>query len=212
MEKQFWMDRWAEQRIGFHQPDTNPHLHHYWDHLDVPSGAEVLVPLCGKSLDMLWLRSQGYHVLGVELSDIALKDFARENGLQLDWAQEQGFRCGRTDHISLLQGDFFHLAPDQTGSIGAVYDRAALVALPGEMRKQYVEALARLVKPGTAVLLVSMDYPQEEMSGPPFSVSAEEIDALYGEDFVVCLLQTVAVPPKKGVSRMREQIWLMRRR
>ncbi len=217
MKKQFWLDRWAERRIGFHLPDVNPHLRRHWRHLEIPSGAEVLVPLCGKSLDMLWLREQGYRVLGVELSDIALEDFARENLLRPDWVEEGGFRRAAWENLTLLHGDFFHLALEQTRNVQAVYDRAALVALPEEMRKVYARKMACLLQPGTALLLVSMDYPGEQMNGPPFNVSEAEIESLYGDSFDVRLRESVDILARnpqladKGITRMCEQIWVMRR-
>ncbi len=218
MEKQFWLDRWAEQRIGFHLPDINPHLRRHWDALGVPPGGRVLVPLCGKSLDMLWLRERGYEVLGIELSGIAVKDFERENALALEWSRNGEFACAQAPKLTLLQGDFFHLEKRQTGELAAVYDRAALVALPGDMRRRYVQHLSRLMTPGAAGLLVSMDYPQEAMDGPPFSVRADEVRALYQDAFHVHLLETVDVlrtNPRfgeKGIESMLEQVWSLRRR
>ncbi len=218
MEKQFWLDRWAEQRIGFHLADINPHLRRYWSSLGVPPGGRVLVPLCGKSLDMLWLRDLGYEVLGVEFSAIAIRDFARENALALETFVDGDFVCARTERVTLLQGDFFHLDSRWTDEVVAVYDRAALVALPGEMRRRYVAKLAQLLVPGTEMLLVSMNYPQDEMSGPPFSVSEDEIALLYEDAFDLELLETVdvlAANPRlaeKGISRMTEQIWRIWRR
>ncbi len=218
MEKQFWLDRWAEQRIGFHLSDINPHLRRHWSSLGVPPGGRVLVPLCGKSLDMLWLRDQGYEVLGVEFSAIAIRDFARENSLAMETFADGDFIGVRTDGVTLLQGDFFHLYQRWTAGVVAVYDRAALVALPGEMRQRYVARLARLLGPGTQMLLVSMDYPQDEMNGPPFNVSEDEIALLYEDAFELELLETVdvlAANPRlaeKGISRMMEQIWRICRR
>ena len=218
MDKQFWLDRWGEQRIGFHLADINPHLRRYWSTLGVPPGSRVLVPLCGKSLDMLWLRDQGHEVLGVEFSGIAIRDFARENSLTMETFADGDFIGARTDGVTLLRGDFFHLHQRWTAEVVAVYDRAALVALPREMRRRYVARMARLLGPGTQMLLVSMDYPQDEMNGPPFSVPEDEIALLYEDAFDLELLETVdalAANPRlagKGISRMTEQIWRICRR
>ncbi|BAO43447.1 thiopurine S-methyltransferase [Thiolapillus brandeum] len=218
MEKRFWLDCWAEQRIGFHLPEINPHLQRHWDGLAVPAGGRVLVPLCGKSLDMLWLREKGYEVLGVELSDIALQDFSRENELSLEWSREGGFASACCDGLTLLKGDFFHLQARQVGELTAVYDRAALVALPASMRPSYVEQVTRLLAPGAAGLLVSIDYPEGAMAGPPFSVPAAEVMALYEDAFEVNLLETgdvLKANPRlaeKGIKYLRKQVWGLRRR
>jgi len=215
MEKAFWLERWERAEIGFHQSEVNPYLLQYWPTLHVAQGGEVFVPLCGKSLDMLWLRQQGHAVLGVELSPIAVRDFFAENGLLPMHASAGQFDLCEADGIRILCGDFFELTREHLAQVRAVYDRASLVALPREMRGRYARHLAGLLSPGTQVLLVTFDYPQAEMNGPPFAVSVDEVRALYGAYAEVRLLAQVDILEReprfraRGVTRMQENIFLL---
>lgn len=186
MEAEFWHERWRQHQIGFHQPEVNSHLKNFWQQMHVPQDSGVLVPLCGKSLDLLWLVGQKYRVVGVELSEIAVTEFCAENHLQ---TVPQDIEAGRlwqfNNNVSLICKDFFRVSPDETGKINAVYDRAALVALPPEMRKKYASHLTSLLEPGAKILLVAFEYDQQKMQGPPFSVPEHEVRQLYGEKFSI---------------------------
>lgn len=217
MESEFWHERWREDRIGFHQPDINPHLRTYWPRVAAPPGAPVFVPLCGKSLDMLWLREQGHAVLGVELSPIAVEAFFTENGLDYEQHSENVFTRYEAENIRLLCGDFFDLQPQQSSDVRAVYDRASLIALPPAMRVRYVEHLQRLLPPvQIPMLLVTIDYDQAQMQGPPFAVSDQEVRSLFSPNWSLeCILEddVLAKEPRfreRGLSRMREHIYLLR--
>ena len=165
MNPDFWHARWNEARTGFHRDSANPALEHW----TAPDGAHVLVPLCGKSVDLHWLADRGHRVTGVELSPLACAQFFEEAGLTPKKEQVGDHVRWSTGPYTLLQGDVFAL----TGTFDAVYDRAALVALPPEMRLRYAEVLRRVVRgPG---LLVTFEYPQHEYSGPPFSVPEDEV-------------------------------------
>ncbi len=213
MEKQFWLDRWEERQIGFHLPEVNTHLRKHWSALQLNAGDRVLVPLCGKSLDMLWLHEIGHGVLGVELSHIAVQEFFEEHALDMKIHAQDISPAVQGSAIQLRQGDFFELDGADVADVKGVYDRAALVALPEDMRRKYVRHLVDILSPGTLVLLVSMDYPQQEMDGPPFSVNADEVRRLYAGNFDVQLLETVDVLAgnerlaRRGLTHMLEQIW-----
>ena len=215
MNKEFWLERWERAEIGFHQNDVNPYLLRYWKELQPAPGGEVFVPLCGKSLDMLWLRQQGCKVLGVELSPIAVRDFFAENGMALAHSRSGQFDCCEADGIRILCGDFFDLRKEDMAKVSAVYDRASLIALPPEMRERYARHLADILPPGTQILLVTVDYPQAEMQGPPFAVSVSEVEALYGKCAGIRLLageDVLEQNPRfrqRGVSRMQENIFLL---
>ncbi len=186
MDDKFWLNRWHENKIGFHQHEFNTQLVAFWRNLGVDSGSTVFVPLCGKSRDLIWLQQQGYAVIGIELSEIAVKAYFEENGLTY-WQQQQDhtqrqvspFSIWRSDTTKLLCGDFFALKPADVESVHAVYDRAALIALPVEMRQRYVQQFETLFKKGIRILLVTLEYPQSEMQGPPFSVEESEVFDLY---------------------------------
>jgi len=215
MKKDFWMERWDRGEIGFHQDEVNPYLIQYWPQLHITRDSMVFVPLCGKSRDMLWLREQGHPVLGVELSAIAVQAFFNENGYSPQHASEGRFDSCEADNIRILCGEFFDLCKDNLAKVGAVYDRASLIALPPEMRESYARHLISILPPATQILLVTVDYPQAEMQGPPFSVAAEEVTALY-RDYAnvrsLAKLDVLAKNPRfreRGLGRMQECIYMM---
>jgi thiopurine S-methyltransferase len=215
MKKDFWLERWDRGEIGFHQDEVNPYLIQYWPQLHVDRDSMVFVPLCGKSRDMLWLRNQGHQVLGVELSAIAVQSFFKENGFSPQQDSKGKFDCCEADGIRILCGDFFDLGKDDLADVGVVYDRASLIALPPDMRERYARHLVSILPPATQILLVTVDYPQAEMQGPPFSVTSEEVTALYRDYAEVRLLAQLDVLAKnprfreRGLTRLQECIFLL---
>ena len=215
MKKEFWLERWERQEIGFHQNEINPYLCQYWNEVHAARESEVFVPLCGKSRDMLWLRKQGHRVLGVELSTIAVQAFFQENDCSAHCSVDGKFDRCEADGISILCGDFFDLSMDDLAKVSAVYDRASLIALPPEMRERYVLHLATILPASTNILLITYDYPQAEMPGPPFAVSTKEVEALYCRHAEVRLLTQLDALPQnprlqeRGVSRLQENIFLL---
>lgn len=215
LEADFWVERWKNNQIGFHQETINRHLEEYWRHLDVPKGSTVFVPLCGKSLDMLWLVDQGYRVLGVELSHAAVESFFKENSLDVEVTEENGLRLWKGDQISIYEGDFFSLTKEQLFGVSAVFDRASLIALPDWMRCDYVDGLKKLLKPTTGMLLITLVYDQDEMQGPPFSVSAEEVGQLYKgwcDLEEIASIDALAEEPgfmKKGLTSLQEKVFTL---
>jgi thiopurine S-methyltransferase len=213
MERGFWLERWRNNLIGFHQPDHNPLLVSNWSALEVPAGAGVFVPLCGKSLDMRWLSSQGHPVHGIELSSIAVKAFFEDAGEAYQVSQHGAFECYQGDEIEILCGDFFELTAAELKNAGGVYDRGALVAMSPEDRSRYVDHLLRVIPEGTRILLITLEYDQNLVSGPPFSVHPDEVGRLYGERCVITPLSsrvTEVVPPhfqEQGVARAAESIY-----
>lgn len=191
MDPNFWHERWASKRTGFHQDGVNPHLERHWHSLGLAPDSRILVPLCGKSHDMIWLRQQGHRVAGIEISQLAVAAFFSENGLTPAIRQESGYSCWSADGLDLFCGDFFKLHAAGLGRIDGCYDRAALVALPGEMRARYAAALLELLPPLAPVLLVTLEYDPAEMDGPPFSVSRHEVRQLFGERCSIEHLQSI---------------------
>jgi thiopurine S-methyltransferase len=218
MHPEFWHARWEAGQIGFHQPEIHVFLRQLWPRLGLPGGERVFVPLCGKSLDMLWLLEQGQRVLGVEISPLAVAAFFQENGLHAEIHDQEGFQRWRLDELELWCGDYFDLRPEHLAGIGAVYDRASLIALPPEMRRRYADHLASLLAPGTAVLLITLTYPQTQMAGPPFAVIEAEVRALFGADFAVEWLETKDILDAephlraRGLTDLLEQAWRLVRR
>ena len=218
MDPDFWHARWEANQIGFHQDETNTYLERYWPTLGLAPGSRVLVPLCGKSLDLLWLREQGHAVIGIELSRIAVKAFFEENGVSP--AVDTGARCTRWScaGIELLCGDFFNLEAGDIGQVDALYDRAALIALAEAQRQRYAQRLSDLLQPGTPGLLVTLDYDQSRMDGPPFAVPDNEVERLFGHGFQIeHLLQFDALDAntrfrEKGLRSLIEHVYRLERK
>lgn len=218
MDADFWLAKWRKGETGFHQSSVHQALVRFWPSLKRVTGTRVLVPLCGKSLDMCWLRDVGFHVVGVELSPLAVDAFFEEHGLTPSMTHKGALRLYRAAGIELWCGDLFALRAADIGPVGAVYDRAALIALPADMRPRYVQQLRALTAPGCPGLLISVDYPQAQMNGPPFSVTPDEIERLYGADHLLRELECVdvlAASPNlaaRGLRQCNERIWRVERR
>lgn len=189
MDPEFWNARWREGRIGFHQQQVTPLLERHWDAIGVPAGARVFVPLAGKSLDMAWLAGRGHGVLGVELSELAVAQFFAEHGLAPEVSRSRLGIHHRAGAIELIVGDAFALDAATLADCAGVFDRAALIALPPSLRERYARGLYAALPPGCRGLLVTLEYPQREKSGPPFSVPEDEVRALYGRDWRVGVLE-----------------------
>ncbi|MDF4867802.1 thiopurine S-methyltransferase [Vibrio parahaemolyticus] len=211
-DQEFWHSKWASNQIGFHLEDVNPLLPAYWHHANPKREDKVLVPLCGKSEDLVWLATKHDSVEGVELSQIAVRSFFAEHFYTPTVTPISGMHeLYQFDELSIYTGDFF-TAPVSQADI--VYDRAALVALPQDMREEYVARLKLLLNPGGRILLVTLNYPQEEMAGPPFSVPLEEIQQLFAGYKVTCLNADQADEhhpkiAKKGLSRFSEEVYFI---
>ncbi len=217
MKAVFWQERWRECRIGFHQDTVTPLLEQHWDTLDLPHGSRVFVPLAGKSLDMLWLAARGHRVLGVELSQLAVEQFFAENGLDATIHQSIYGMHYTTGEIELICGDAFALDADALADCAGVFDRAALIALPPELRVPYARELYARLSSGCRGLLVTLEYPQQQKAGPPFSVDEDEVRALYGGDWQINVLERLdilAAQPgfvAEGVSSLDTVAYRLRR-
>lgn len=181
MHPDFWHDRWQTDRIGFHQDAVSPMLDAHWDACGVAAGARVFVPLCGKSLDMPWLVARGHAVLGVEVSPIAVAAFFEALELVPAVHESKYGRHHRAGAYELIEGDAFALDAQALESCAGVYDRAALIALPPELRQPYLRTLYRALPRDCRGLLVTLEYPQPEREGPPFAVHEDEVRAGLGD-------------------------------
>lgn len=213
MDAQFWHERWTNDQIGFHQAEGNPALRRHAGVLGPLAGRRVFVPLCGKSVDMLWLAAQGAEVVGVELSGRAVGDFFEGQGLTPARERRGGLECFSAGSYSLWCGDFFDLDPaTHLGPVNAVYDRAALVALPQPMRARYAPRLLELAG-GAPILLITLDYEQERMSGPPFAVADDEVRALFAPRPEAQLLEArdvISREPRfreRGLPHFYQNVW-----
>ena len=218
MDPEFWHERWARGEIAFHQQDVNEHMQAFIDRLRVRPGAHIFVPLCGKSLDLLWLLQQGFRVSGVEISPQAIRDFFAESRMQPKVTDIPGGQRFQAPGLDLYCADFFDMDFTVLPAIDAVYDRASLIALPASSRARYAERMARLVRPAVRTLLLTLDYPQHEMDGPPFAVTIAEVEALFGNTSWIeelhsedCLVREPRFR-KKGLTRLTEHVLLLERK
>ncbi|KTC75977.1 thiopurine S-methyltransferase [Legionella birminghamensis] len=214
MDKNFWLQKWQSKDIGFNQQQPNKLMQRYFPSLKLEPGARIFVPLCGQSIDMLWLAEQGYQVIGVELSELACSAFFDENKIDYRIEPIKNFTVFYSDKITIYAGDFFKISQAMLGSIDAVYDRAALIALPEEMRKLYSNHLTALISAGTMMLLIITTYNQDEMRGPPFSVDEQEVEALYNNRFAITQLykkpfEVSAHLQARGLKQAVEQAYLL---
>ncbi|MEN2752612.1 thiopurine S-methyltransferase [Psychrobacter sp. FBL11] len=220
MNSEFWQARWQEGRIGFHQSEVNPLLIKYINHLDLPVGSRIFVPLCGKSIDMVWLAEQGHEVVGVELVESAVQEFFAEHNISPTIYQHtdnpankyyQGQLSGQSSKqtITLWVADIFALAADDIGAIDAVYDRAALIALPADTRPKYSDQIQQLSHHASQLLL-TLNYDQNEWAGPPFSISPDQILQYYSDYYQIAELEgepaTLNANPEMTVT---EHVWLL---
>jgi thiopurine S-methyltransferase len=189
MHPDFWHQRWQDNQIGFHQDKPTPLLLKHWPSLGLASGSRVFVPLAGKSLDMLWLASRGHRVLGVEIEQLAVEQFFAENGLTPTMRKSEFGTHYRADEIELVCGDVFALDAGVLSDCDVVFDRAALIALPPDMRRRYVLELYARLPQSCRGLLITLEYPPHEKQGPPFTVPEAEVRELYGRDWNVEALE-----------------------
>jgi thiopurine S-methyltransferase len=217
MEISYWESRWKNNRIGFHSPEPNPRLVQLRDDGRIGAGMNVLIPLCGKSVDMKWLADRGIRVTGVEASELPCRDFFREQDLDYTESRSGDFTVYNSGMITIMQGDFFRLPPSFNNTFDAVFDRAALVALPPEKRKLYSARLTSLCRAGAVKMLISYEYDQDEMAGPPFAVPVDEVAALYAGSMSIEIVDNDPVDPiperfaRRGLRQMRELTILMNR-
>lgn len=216
MHPDFWRARWSEGRIGFHEGKPNRHLVEHADHLPL-ARSRVLVPLCGKAVDLAWLAQQGASVVGVELVSAAAEAFFAEQGLCAERARVGAFERHSTPTLQLYVGDFFDFDADLAGGLfDACWDRAALVALPEAMRTRYVAHLRTLLRPGAVTLLVTFEHdgPTDE---PPFSVPDAWVRAVYAEDAVHLRAEhdvtaDAVTLTSRGATRVCERVYRIERR
>lgn len=211
MDAQFWHDRWASNEIGFHKSEANPLLVNYLDELSLAKGSRVFLPLCGKTLDIGWLLSRGYRVAGAELSGVAITQLFAELGVTPAVTKAGPLDHYRAPQLDIFVGNIFSLTPDMLGSVDAVYDRAALVALPPHMRARYTAHLTTLTAQAPQ-LLISFEYDQQSMEGPPFSVSTGEIQQHYADRYDIAVLTSLDVPGGlKGRCPATERVYALRK-
>jgi thiopurine S-methyltransferase len=210
VETSFWHQRWENKEIGFHLPDANPLLVKHFSKLQLKPGARVFLPLCGKTLDIAWLLAQGCRIAGAELSLIAIEALFKNLNLTPSIKTLGEVTHFSAANIDMFVGDIFKLTPAMLGTVDAVYDRAALVALPDEMRKRYTAHLLTLSNQAPQ-LLICFEYDQTLHAGPPFSISAQEIKQHYQASYSITLLASEPLAGGlKGQCPATEHVWWLK--
>jgi len=210
MEASFWHAKWEKGEIAFHQDEVNPLLLEHFGTLSLPTGSRVFVPLCGKTRDIPWLLASGYRVAGAELSRLAVEQLFADMGLAPSVSQVGPLTHFAADNIDIYCGDIFELSGSELGQVDAVYDRAALVALPADMRQRYADHLATITSRARQ-LLIAYEYDQSLQDGPPFAVGADEVQRLYSRQYEVALLASTEVAGGlRGKCPATEYVWLLR--
>lgn len=217
VDNQHWLDRWKENRIGFHETAVNRHLQKFLPQFQLSPGATLFLPLCGKAQDIAWLSNQGYTVIGIELSQIAVEAFFEEQGLEYQRATGDRFVTYQSGNITLLQGNFYDLRAEDLEHCVLVYDRAALIAIESPDRPRYYEHMASILPAEAEMLLITLEYDQSEMTGPPFSVPADEVYQHYAGAFTINPLETASIIDeqprwrKVGLTWLTESVFGLRR-
>ncbi|MGJ8620516.1 MAG: thiopurine S-methyltransferase [Methylophilaceae bacterium] len=211
MEPDFWHQKWETNVIGFHKDEANPLLVSNIEALVLSKGSRVFVPLCGKTLDIAWLLSKGHRVVGVELSAIAVNQLFESLQLEPNITEKEKLTHYSADDIDIYVGDVFDLSKAVLGNVDAIYDRAAFVALPFDMRQHYSKHLIAITD-SAPQLLVTFEYDQTAMSGPPFATTNLEINQHYQKAYDLTLLTTEVVEGGlKGQCEAVENVWLLKK-
>lgn len=206
-----WKQAWEVNNIGFHKSRAHPLLVQYFTELNLREGSRVFLPLCGKTLDIAWMLSQGYQVIGVEVSQLAIDQLFQELGISPEITEAGKFTIYLAKNICILNGDVFDLSREAIGEVDAIYDRAALVALPRDLRIKYTKHLIQISE-SAPQLVITFEYDQSMKTGPPFSLDAAEINSHYNETYDLKLLESYPLPGGlRGTKVANENIWLLKK-
>jgi thiopurine S-methyltransferase len=211
MEASYWHQKWEQKDIGFHESEANPLLIKHFAELNLPEGSRIFLPLCGKTRDAAWLLASGYQVAGAELSELAINELFKELGLEPEISKVGQLIHYQSENIDIVAGDIFAVSAEYLGPISAIYDRAALVALPASLRKHYTSHLMNITG-AVPQLLITYEYDQSLMDGPPFSVNADEVKRHYGASYQLKSAESKRVNGGlKGKAAATETAWLLQK-
>lgn len=207
MEPSFWKNKWAQNSIGFHRAEANPLLIKHIHVLNAPQ--RILIPLCGKTRDIAWLLEQGHQVVGVELVEMAIVQLFEELGVTPTIEQSAHHKHYSAPNLDIFVGNIFDVDAETIGPIDAIYDRAALVALPQDMRDRYTQHIVHMTQ-NAPQLLITFTYDQSLMNGPPFSISEQEVTRQYGEHYTLTSLYHEPISLKNEFEAT-EYVWHLKR-
>ena len=206
VDKAYWEGVWRNDELGFHQPQVNRNFQSFWQRLELAPDSRVFVPLCGKSLDMDWLLSEGHEVIGADLSAKAQQEYLVTHDEPIRYNQDNQLKFAWQGRLLFVAGDILHMEPEMLRSVDAVYDRAALIALTPAARQNYALFLAHSLKPSAKMLLITRQAPEEQLV-PPFNVTATDLDNLYASNFRIEHLLT-----EQRADGIIEEAFLLKRK
>ncbi len=210
MEEDFWHDRWQNNQIGFHETKPNAILIKHFHKLNLKDQSRIFVPLCGKTLDIQWLLSKGHKVVGVELSDLAITQLFDTLDQEPEIKQSGTLKHYQAKNIDIFVGNFFDLTSSILGPVDAIYDRAALVALPENMRQKYAKHIMEITHIAP-YLLLTYSYDQSLTNGPPFSVDQDMVQNYYSAWYSINFLDTIPVPNGlRGQFPSTQSVWILK--
>jgi len=209
MDEDFWQNRWATNKIVFHEKDGNKLLARHFDVIEMPEGARYFLPLCGKTGDIARLLSKGYRVVGIELAETAIQQLFQELDVTPEISEIGPLKLYSAQNLNIFVGNFFDLTAETLGTVDAVYDRAALVALPVDMRPRYSAHLATITQHAKQ-MLITFEYVQNDMDGPPFNLDENEVRTHYADAYEIELIRRIDIPGGlKGQVKANETVWLL---
>lgn len=208
MQAEFWHQCWDNNQIAFHEPEANPLLVKHFNQLNLSKSDRVFLPLCGKTTSIPWLRSQGFHVAGIELSEIAVQQLFSDLNIVPCISKEENVLRYQSEGIDIFVGDFFELTSEILGKVHGIYDRGSLVALPYQMRLRYAQHLKTITNNATQ-LLVCYEYDENEMQGPPFSIPLRELKGHYEDSYEFELLETKDAKFVEDGLNIVEKAWFI---
>lgn len=217
MDKNFWLDKWQKKDTKFDQMNVNPYLIKYEKIFESLEGKKIFVPLCGKSIDILWFLKQGAEVIGVELSTIAVESFFFENNLTYKKINKNYFTIYLAKSLKFICGDFFQLDKNEVGDIDWVYDRASLVALDNITRVEYAKKISQLFPIKIKMMLITLSYKSDVPEYPPYSVTDKEVHLLFSKNFQInTLVQDENLDImlhliKRGLVDLTDRVYLLTR-
>lgn len=187
MSNKIWKSMWKHNQFQFHQPIINPLLQQYLPQLQLSANDDILVPLCGKSLDMDLLIDSGYHVIGIELSKIAIQAYFDARNIKPQHEKKGQFIRWWHNDIEIWCGDIFNLTDNDISHVKTLYDCASLTALPSESRPHYVQHFYEKLSKQSQILLITTESADEHQLESASMIDSE-VQSLYENYYQIELL------------------------
>lgn len=217
MTQELWREKWRSNDIAFHQERINPLLKAHLPRVKLNPGDRILVPLCGKSLDMGWLNQCHYRVMGVELSSVAIADYFDELGVKPQRQMQGNFTRWWHKHIQIWCGNIFDLNLLDVDRIKLIYDSAALTAFDADERQTYVDHFAKILPMRTQIMLMTTETADVQYTDSVARIDSE-VKNLYQADYRIELLHgqdSLKIDPEfpqLPARMLEEKIYLMHNR